>query len=478
VSNTPVIQYMSLYGKQNNQEVEVLTNDNGDIVNDEAITTLYLSATAGDSATLISKRSTHYRPGQGVSVRFTAEFWGGTLGSIQYAGIGTEANGLFFGYDGERFGICHRYNGKKIIVILEITSAFSSAALVTVTLEDVDYTFTSANASGSLSYTAHQFEQANYGGLWEVEHVGNYVYFISKYCDVSTGTIDVNFNTSGGNGNVNVFDGRLHTEDWIYQEDWNYDKMDGTGRSEYTLEPNNGIHVYQIQFGYLGVANPKFFVMDSEYGEFRLVHVINSVGNSNPLFTNPHMRMYYDIRSETSTEIMEMKMVSFYAASEGPIVRFEPRFAVDSLAKTLATGVERVLITLKNSIIYNDRNNQGEIFLTFLSIATEGGNRPVTVRIYRNLILSPVPTVNDYTNYQYVDEDNSIALVDIIGDTFTPATNKLLFTFNLLNNESRTINLTELSVILTRGDTITITGFSLSTSATNVACSLSFIEDH
>ncbi len=472
VHNTPVIQYMSMYGKQNNQEVDVVSGLGGTVTNADAITSLNITTTQGSTAALVSKRSTHYRPGQGVDIRFTAMYNLGITGSYQYAGIGTFSNGFFFGYNGSNFGVCRRYNGKAHIVKLTISTAFTATATVTITLNSVPYTFSSANASASLSYTAHQFEAPSYGGLWEVEHIGSDIYFIAKSDGAKSGTYSVGWSTSGGNGSFStVTVGVSASEDWVYQTAWNYDKMNGSGISKMTINPQK-LNVYRIQFGYLGVASPKFYIMDDDNSEYRLVHMIDYPNsNTQPSLSNPHMRMLYNIKSVTSTTAMSMGMVSFYAASEGPIYRFEPRYSVNA---SKAVTTENVIITLKNSPIYNGYINHSEIFLTFLSLSTTG-NQPVIIRMYKNATLSPVPTTTNFTDFVNVDVDNSTSLYDVTSDSITGST-KLLFTFNLAKDDSRTIDLNDLSIILLRNETISIT--AQSGASNTVTCALSFIEDH
>jgi hypothetical protein len=58
-----------------------------------------------------SRRPAHYRPGQGTIARFTAVFTAGVVNSTQIIGMGTTANGYFFGYSGATFGLLHRNGG-------------------------------------------------------------------------------------------------------------------------------------------------------------------------------------------------------------------------------------------------------------------------------------------------------------------------------------------------------------------------------
>jgi hypothetical protein len=66
---------------------------------------------ANEGAIAITRSTIKYQPGTGVSIIFTAIFTNGVNGSSQFAGIGSETDGLFVGYKDETFGILHRQNG-------------------------------------------------------------------------------------------------------------------------------------------------------------------------------------------------------------------------------------------------------------------------------------------------------------------------------------------------------------------------------
>ena len=63
------------------------------------------------SAIAQSVRPVSYRPGQGITARFTALFTAGKASSTQIAGMGNADDGYFFGYNGTAFGISIRKGG-------------------------------------------------------------------------------------------------------------------------------------------------------------------------------------------------------------------------------------------------------------------------------------------------------------------------------------------------------------------------------
>jgi hypothetical protein len=72
---------------------------------------LQSNTNAAGNASYSSRRAAKYRPGQGITARFTAAFTTGVANSTQIVGVGNATNGYFFGYNGTAFGICHRNGG-------------------------------------------------------------------------------------------------------------------------------------------------------------------------------------------------------------------------------------------------------------------------------------------------------------------------------------------------------------------------------
>lgn len=66
---------------------------------------------AAGSAIFNSKRVARYRPGQGVTARFTTAFTTGVASSTQIVGMGNANDGYFVGFSGATFGILHRIGG-------------------------------------------------------------------------------------------------------------------------------------------------------------------------------------------------------------------------------------------------------------------------------------------------------------------------------------------------------------------------------
>lgn len=113
VALTPVVQIDFVHGI-NSQIGAVTTANSATGDTSSARLRLQSGTNSAGSAVYASRRSAKYRPGQGMTARFTAAFTTGVADSTQIVGAGNSLNGYFFGYNGASFGICHRNAGSDV----------------------------------------------------------------------------------------------------------------------------------------------------------------------------------------------------------------------------------------------------------------------------------------------------------------------------------------------------------------------------
>ena len=94
----------------NNVYSRVVTAGGGTVIQASSQAVLEVATNLVQSAQLESIGSARYSPGQGQTVRFTATFFVGVLNLDQEAGVGDLADGFFFGYVDQAFGIIRRQN--------------------------------------------------------------------------------------------------------------------------------------------------------------------------------------------------------------------------------------------------------------------------------------------------------------------------------------------------------------------------------
>ena len=108
---TPVIQLDFVYGINTQTGASAASGAGATVDTDASRLRLQCGTGAAGSAQFNSRRIIRYRAGQGTTARFTAAFAAGTADNTQIAGVGSSANGYFFGYNGTAFGILHRNAG-------------------------------------------------------------------------------------------------------------------------------------------------------------------------------------------------------------------------------------------------------------------------------------------------------------------------------------------------------------------------------
>jgi hypothetical protein len=107
---TPVLQLSFATGLRD-QLITSATANSGTVDSDTGRLRLQTGTNAAGSAIASSVRPVAYRPGQGVTARFTPIWTTAAASSRQIAGMGTPTDGYFVGYNGVDFGICHRLAG-------------------------------------------------------------------------------------------------------------------------------------------------------------------------------------------------------------------------------------------------------------------------------------------------------------------------------------------------------------------------------
>jgi hypothetical protein len=95
----------------NTDIVNVTTTGNGTVTQTTAKGVLQTGNAQNSSAKINSRRFARYIPGMGLLVLMTCIFTIGVSGSSQLIGLGDNVNGLFFGYNGDSFGVMRRQNG-------------------------------------------------------------------------------------------------------------------------------------------------------------------------------------------------------------------------------------------------------------------------------------------------------------------------------------------------------------------------------
>lgn len=181
----PSVQLDFVYGI--NTQTGVSTTANGATVDTNASRLrLQTGTNSAGSAIFRSRRTVKYRPGQGITARFTPVWTTGVANSTQIWGIGQENDGYFFGYNGTSFGILHRNNGSDTWVAeaswngnLDFTwnKTFGTPVMIKYPyLGYGDITFFAQNPTNSKWVLVHTIRYANTSASVELSNPNIYFY--------------------------------------------------------------------------------------------------------------------------------------------------------------------------------------------------------------------------------------------------------------------------------------------------------------
>ena len=364
---------------------------------------------ASGSATVRLRRGLKYRPGQGSAMKATAVFSEPDAGNAQFVGAGTSESGYFIGYFGTNFGILHSISGSREIRRLDITTGAGTED-VTVTLNGYSKVVPVTGAS-SPEQTAYQLALADYGQLgtggWLADAQSGSVYFISARSAADlTNSYSVSSGGSIAGTFIRVVEGEAQSNDFVPSASFNVDKMDGTGPTGMTLNPQNG-NVYEITFQYLGYGNADFYIENPDTGHPALVHRIKNANNrTTPVLKNPNVSVLATSANIGGTTSKKLKTASMAAFIEGDVRALDPKFSKSFAFASVDTGdVYKPLAFFKVNRIFKDQSCFGEFDILDLrgsNLSAAASPRMLTVALFLN------PQVSGEVNYQYTSENESI----------------------------------------------------------------------
>lgn len=467
-----VVQTSSVYGLST-EEHETFSASGGTAeVDSNRLFSSSCTSTLGSYGVVRTRRATRYRPGQGVISRFTALFSEPVANTQQMAGSFSAENGLFFGYNGTQFGVMRQYGGALEIQTLTMSAGASGTESVTIVLNGatgVTFNLLSGTAAANAATIAAQ----SYTG-WEAFQREDTVVFIAQSVGDKTSTFSFTNNTGGGTAAGSFAEtqaGAAHTEDWIYQSDWNIDRMDGTGGiknpSQMTLDPSKG-NVFQIGYQWLGFGAIEFFIKDPSNNKIQLVH---RIGYSNqytvPSIANPALKVgwvAYNLGGPSGVTVKGASCATFVAGSKQNLRDAHGiSFTKTGVGTTLVP-----IISIRCGAEYRGRINLGAIEPILASIAIDG-TKPAEVQLIADGTLSGTPNWTSVSTHTAADYDTSASGisggVQVIG-------------FGVGKTSDRLLDLTALKsgILLERTGVLTIAAKATS-GTTDVTASLTWIDD-
>jgi len=470
VEINPVVQVDGLYGIADTDIFQRNSSGTGtQSVTTDGLMTVSSGTGSGAFSTLRTRRAVRYRPGQGSLCRFTAMFpTGHTAGYQQVAGFLNQSDIIGVGYNSPtadtQFSVLRRYNGKGEIYQIDVTAGASGAESIDIVLNGT--TFTVAVTSGTAAFNAAQIGSATYT-QWIVDYVGTTVYFLSDGVPGDlTGTFSVTNTTAGGTfaaTGTTAQNGANPTDNWVAQDNWNIDRLDGTGPSGMTLNPAN-LNVFQIDFRWLGAGIIRWSIEDAISGNlipFHIEHYSNR--NTVPSISNPSLRIGYGVANAapgvgTGSDVI-VRGASIMGAIEGVIPAISQNTGVSRTAASLSQNDTHHILTLKNDrITANGTTNliqQREVLLESISFGvTATAGNVATIQFIKNASINDGAATPSAVNFLFTSVDGASVATNTA--EYTANTGKVITGFTGASNSTQTVDLTPYRIILTPLDTVSI----------------------
>lgn len=450
----PLISLKAVYGLLD--DCQTFTASGGSITAANSEFVCQTGTTVGGYGVIWSRQPIVYVPGLGCEARFTARFTTPASFSMQAVGLFSSIDGMFFGYDGTSFGVMHRSHGAIEVRTLTVTASSGGAATVTVNLAGTAYT--ASITSGTASQNAHEIEVGLNAGIaansWYITHIGDTVIFIAKSAGPKTGLYSATAST--GTFTATVVQnkaGATPTETWTPRASWNVDTCSW-------IDPLKG-NLFKVEFAYLGYGPLKYYVMNPTTDQWVLCHVIHyQNANTATNLANPSLRIGWVAASLGSTTNLTVAGGSAMGGIQGSF-RPNKTFGAYGIASGVTTETQVLSVQLRRE--FGSRALVGLMLPRILTIATDS-TKGAIFRLLRN------PTVGGTTTHTYVDQTNSICLMDTAGTTVTGG--KLLGVYSIGPSGRATIDLSQLNDALVSGDELVISALVTSGTASEMTAAL------
>jgi hypothetical protein len=461
----PVVQIANKYriDPAELEDIETFEATGGSADNNRNLFRCQTGTSVGGYGVIRSQETLNYRAGQGIQGFVTASFTTGIANSLQFAGMFNLTETAAFGYDGTDFSILHSYDGAAEEQLITITATGSGTCRVTLDSDFVDITVTNSTVQENAYEIWQGLEgDATLSGKWRFEQVDDKVFCIAKAAAVKSGTFSISGGVTASITQKTV--GKAKTDAHVAQADWNITSTPFAG-----FDPTK-INIYKIQLGYLGVANIIYSIYDPNTASFVEVHQIEWANANNVTHIGkPNFKIGWTSASLGSSGTnLTVEGASGAIFLEGDEVIKNNTFANNNVVGSLGTTLTN-LITVKSRLVYGNYYNLGKVFPLVVTVDNEH-NKAVIVEIYRN------PTVSGTTNFQFVDEFNSISTVDKAGTTVTGG--DLIDSFIVASNGNFREDLTILKTELLPTDIFVVAAKTVSgTSAGDTTVSITWKEE-
>ena len=479
VQLSPKIQSDAVYGLDP-REFETLTFGGGTAESVSSMFRVSASSTPNSYGLIRSINFLRYRPGQGCVCRFTAAFSANPVGFTQRAGLFNQEQALQVGYDNVtgKFGVLRANGGKAHIERFTFTTLGNGN--VTVTLNGTTFTAVTLNTTtldGNIGQLAQGLQtQPLFNTLYLVQYDQTRISFLSRSLGPQTGAFDVT-STDGLAFTTAVLQaGVAQTNNWTFQEDFNIDKLDGTGTSGVILDKSK-LNIYQINFRWLGAGEIRYAIENPSNGDMIFFHHEHYANRyETPHLDNPSLKIGYVAANVSGgTGTVTCKGSSFLGALEGTYQQAKLPFSVTATRTDSMNipGSNYHLISLKNKLIYQGKINTRDLLPVRLVGSVNTTGDPAIISLFWN----PVPL--DY--FKWINQ------TEFSGSLYATQSSAGLFTlqaqaipaiaaFHVTNGDTVDVDLSHLAIHVPPNSIITAVIKSTS-NITAASASFIYVED-
>lgn len=438
ITLTPILQVDGIYGVLA-RELEGYSAGSGTYGAANSVMTVSSGTSVGSYGVLRSRRLLRYRSGQGALSRFTAGFTTPSANTTQRAGFFSQEQALNIGYNGTNFGVLRQNGGKAVIYRLGLTVAAGGTETANVTLNGVskNITLTVANTVNNSAVIA-----SNSFPGWLTEQEDSTVVFLSASVGPMAGAFSYTSTGSSAGTMTQIQAGVNHTDTWTYQQNWNIDRLDGSGPSGAVLDPSK-LNIYQINFRWLGAGEIRYAIENPINGDMVFFHHEHySNRHTVPHLDKPSFKIGYiaaNVSGNTSANVSTYGS-SIMGAIEGTLETTTYTTAISSGTKTSLTGGSlHNLITVKNRLVYKDKINLRELTLKTISVSYQGQDPLELI-----LVLNPT-SFSTVHSYNIVAPDSN-ALYSTTAGTYTAGSEHFLAAFAVTGSQTFDISSAHLIV--------------------------------
>lgn len=195
------------------------------------------------------------------------------------------------------------------------------------------------------------------------------------------------------------------------QSQFNGDKLNGTGPSQFTYNPS-ALNIFRIAYGYLGSSIIKFQILTS-YGNWITFHTIQYPNTAaTPSIYQPFLPITARVENLSGNSVLKLQTASWNAGIVAEPSNNSYRYFQFNTTSP-GGGTEAMAFTIKNPITFNNQPNKITIRLTGYGIANG------TALIRKNATITGA-------SYSNISTGNSVAQVTTAG-TYSAGTGTIVW---------------------------------------------------